>query len=88
MVAVFFPRMIVVGAHQSGRAEHALDLEFLTPLADFSWLGLIGGINLIGGFLEELTDEICSRFENGGTQQLFEISDKYAPGLCRAEGGD
>jgi hypothetical protein len=65
-----------------------LDLKRLTPLADFSGLGLIGGIDLVSGLLEELADKISSRFKNGGAQQLFEISDKGAAGLGGAEGGD
>jgi hypothetical protein len=88
MVAVLFARMIVVGALQSGTAEDALDLESLTPLADFTGLGLIGSVDLVSGFLEKLADEICRRLENGGTQQLFEISDKRAARLGGAEGGD
>jgi hypothetical protein len=60
----------------------------MTPLADFSGHGLIGGIDLVSGLLEELADKIRSRFKNGGAQQLFEISDKGAAGLSGAEGSD
>lgn len=88
MVAAFFSGMIVVGALQSGAAEHALDLELLTSLADFSGLGLIDGIDLVSGFLEELADKVRSRFKNGGAQQLFEIGDKCATRLRGTEGGD
>ena len=88
MVAAFFPRTIVVGALQSGAAEQALDLECLMPLADFSGLGLIGSIDLVGGFLEEWADKLRGSFENGGAQQFFEISNKEATGFGGAEGGD
>lgn len=60
----------------------------MTPLADFSGLDLIGGVDLVSGFLEELADKIRSRFKNGGAQQLFEIRDKSAARLGGAEGDD
>lgn len=88
MVAVFFPRVIKVGALQNGATEHALDLKRMTPLADFSGLDLIGGVDLVSGFLEELADKIRSRFKNSRAQQLFEIRDKSAARLRGAEGGD
>jgi hypothetical protein len=40
----------------------------MTPLADFSGLDLIGGVDLVSGFLDKLADEIRSRSKNGGAQ--------------------
>ena len=88
MVAMFLAGVVVVGASQGGATEHALDLESLTTLADFSGFGLVGGIDLVGGFLEKLADKISSGFENGGAQEFFEIGNQSAAGLGGAEGGD
>jgi hypothetical protein len=88
MMAVFFAGVVVVGTPQGGATEHALDVNLVEPLADFSGFGLVGGINLVSSFLEELADEIRSGFEYGGAQQFFEISDKGATGLGGAEGGN
>jgi hypothetical protein len=88
MMAVFFAGVVVVGTPQGGATEHALDVNLVTPLADFSGFGLVGGIDLVSSFLEELADEIRSGFEKGGAQQFFEISYKGATGLSGAEGGN
>lgn len=65
-----------------------MDLECLAALADFPGLGLVGGVDLVSGFLEKLADKLRGGFENGGAQQFIEIGDKGAAGLGGAEGGD
>lgn len=88
MVALFLAGVVIVGASQGGAAENAQDLECLAALADFPGFGLVGGIDLVSGFLDKLADKLRGGFENGGAQQLFEIGDKSAAGLGGAEGGD
>lgn len=80
--------MVEVGAPQGGVTEDSLDLDRLTSFADFTGLGLVGGIDLVGGFLEKLADKIRSGFENGGAQQFFKIGDEVPTGLGRAECGN
>jgi hypothetical protein len=88
MMAVFFAGVVVVGALQDGTAEHALDLERVAALADFSRCGLVAGIDFVGGFLEELADDLGRGFENGGAQQLLKVGDEGAAGLGGTEGGN
>jgi len=64
-----------------------LDFQTVAALPDFSGLGLAGGVDLIGGFLEELADELGCGFENGGAQQFFKVSHEGTAGLGGAKGG-
>jgi hypothetical protein len=88
MVPALFPGVVVVGSIQDGVAEDALDLERVPALEDFPGLGLVSGIDPVGGFLDELADQCGDGLENGGAQQYFEIGDEGAAGLGGAEGGD
>jgi len=62
MVSLPFARVVEVGAQQGGVAEDALDLDGVTALADFSGSGPVGGVDLVSGFLKELTDKLCGGF--------------------------
>jgi hypothetical protein len=88
MAALFFSGVVVIVAPQDGTAENALDLQRLTALADFSGLGLVGSVDLVGGFLEELSDEFGGGLEDGGAQQLLKVGDEIAGGLGGTEGAD
>jgi hypothetical protein len=59
----------------------------MASLADFSWLRFVGGVDLFGGFLKELADELCGGFENGGAQEFLKIGHDGTAGLGGAEGG-
>ncbi len=68
--------------------EDSLDLDRLTSFADFTGLGLVGGIDLVGGFLKKLANKIRSGSKNGGAQQFFKIGDEVSAGLGRAKCGN
>jgi hypothetical protein len=88
MVALLFAGVIVVGAPQGGVAEDSLDLDGLKALANFTGLGLVGGIDLLGSFLKKLADKISSGFENGGAQKFFQIGDEVSSRLGGAKCGN
>jgi len=88
MVALFLAGVVVVGAPQDRVPEDALDLDGLPTFTDFAGLGLVSGVDFVGGFLEELADKIRSGFENGVAQEFFQIGDVGTTGLGGAEGVD
>ena len=88
MVSLLLAGVVVKVAPHEDAAENALDHQRVAALAHFSRLGLVGGIDPIGGLLEELADELGGGLENGGAQQFFQIGDEGADGLGGAEGGD
>ena len=88
MMAAFLARVVIVGAPQGGRTENTLDMKCVAALADFPGLGLVGGVDLVGGFLEELADDLGSRCENGGAQQFLKVRDEGAAGPGGAKGGN
>ena len=87
-MALLLAGVVVVGAPQVGVAEDSLDLDGLAAFADFTGLGLVGGIDFVGGFLKKLADKIRSGFENGGAQQFFKIGDEVSTGLSGAKCGN
>jgi len=88
MVALFLAGVVVIGAPQDRVPEDALDLDGLPTFTDFAGLGLVSGVDFVGGFLEELADKIRSGFENGVAQEFFQIGDVGTTGLGGAEGVD
>lgn len=87
MASLLFPRMVIVVAPQHGASKNPLDFQRVAALADFSGLGFVGSVDLVGGFLEELADELGCGFENGGAQQFFKVGHEGSAGLGGAEGG-
>ncbi len=88
MAPLVLAGMIVIVAPQGEEAENPLDFQRVAPLADFPRLGLIDGIDPVGGLLKELADELGGGFENGGAQQFFQIGHDGAARLGGAEGGN
>jgi hypothetical protein len=87
MVSLFFSGVVPVVAPQGGGAENPLDFQWMASLSDFTGLGFVGGVDLFGGFLEELADELRGGFENGSAQEFFKISHDGTAGLGGSEGG-
>ncbi|MEI6607553.1 MAG: hypothetical protein WCP35_19775 [Verrucomicrobiota bacterium] len=84
MVSLPLAGVRAIFAPQGSSRKH----QRAAALAHFSRLGLVGGIDPVGGRLEELADELGGGYENGGAQQFFQVGHEGLAGLGRADSGD
>lgn len=85
IMSLLFAGMVEVGSQQRETAEDALDLKGLATLPDFSAFGLVGGVDFVGGVLQEFSDERGGGLENGGAKQFLEVCDERPARLGMAE---
>ena len=87
-VAPVFPGMVVVGPREFERAEDAVDADAEAAFVILSWFGLIAGVDAIGCGLQETSDQIIGRFEDGRADQHFQLLHRDAGRLSRLEARD
>ena len=65
-----------------------MDEQGLARHASLPRLRLIGGVNPVGGLLENLPDEFVGGLEDGGAQKWFQLGDMGAGWVLSVKSGD
>ena len=79
--------MIVVVTLDRKGAESTTDRDRLSALVWLAWFGLAGGVNLLGGLLQQTGHHLVGRLEDGCAHQLFQFQHRRAAGcLCGKPG--
>jgi len=81
VMSLMLASMVVVIALEREGAKQAIDLETFPSLALLPRLGLVGGIDLVGGGLQQPSHQRVGRLEDGGAHQHFQLLDRQAVGL-------
>jgi hypothetical protein len=87
-VALFLAFVVVVIALQFKAAEETVNRDRLPGLALLARLGLIGGIDPVGGALHQMAHQGSGRLEDGGAHQTFQLLNGYPLGFLSLEAGD
>ncbi len=75
MARLLLARLVVVIPLHREAAKNALHLQRDPLFADLTGLGLVLGIGLVGGLLEQPADQRVGGFENRRAHQLFQLGD-------------
>ena len=73
IVPLLFPLVIVIIAAQGEAAKNPLHSKGFTSFSDLPGFGLVGGIDLIGGLLEQVPHQFVGRFENSHANEWFQL---------------
>ena len=72
-MALLFAGMVIVIALQREGTKEAANLQNLRAFAFFSWLGLVGLIDALGGLLQQEADDAGGRFENRRAHERLQL---------------
>jgi hypothetical protein len=87
-MALLLARVVVVVALKIEGAEEALDLEGGPSLALLPGTGLVGGVQPVGGLLEEEADDAGGGLEDGRPKEDLQLLDGGAVGWGGGKAGD
>ena len=85
IMPLLFAFMVVVVALQGEGAKDAIDSEAGPPLVMLARLGLVGGINAVGGPLQQESHQCIGRLVNRRAHQHLQLLDRHPVGLGRLE---
>ena len=87
IVPLLLARMIVVVAFQGEEPEDAIDGQWRSPLALPAWFGLVSRVDAVGGLLQQISDHLVGRLENGRAHQHLQLLDGHTVGFGRPGNG-
>ena len=88
IVALILALVVIVISLQLEAAKNSLNPNRFAALARLSGLGLVLGVDSVGGLLEQPADQRIGRFENRRAHQDFQPGDGISVQLFGFETGD